>query len=734
MARFVNPYTFVPHAAQPERMAPAGHSAMGEGRFSGVLEITLTARTPLLIGGFGRKEQDGSETALLPHRQKPAGSVMIPGSGMMGAVRSVHEALAGGCLRVLDTERVPVHRHPANSNQTDYLHLAVVTKVDGEGRPTETALCDGWHWVPARLLPPSADGPVKTGDQLQYLAAGKPGEFPAKAIASTPNRKVVHARSLTHPDGVEPQDIRRLGDMGAITGDCKVVLVTDTNARDATRAAFFAVGAIGPDARRHEVPPGTVEKFRKAVDGANDLRAASLIKAGHADGKEPACRLAEPEYADVWWPPQDDAAPAPGHGGRQPAARDDVRQKIGRRLLARSCLHVGQPVWVAVKDGAVSEIRLSLLWRYQGDGPVGERVGAAKPCTDARSLCWSCRIFGSADTEGRADGELAVQNSYRGHVRIDDLLAEGDVTPVIWDLAPLASPKPSAGQFYLSHASGASRRVAEGNTPPTATWGSVGDAEGLRPVRGRKFYWRTSTEVRPERGNQRGKRREHQSETLGRRVALIPAGTEFKGRVTFDNLGSEDYGSLLAALNPRLLANAGEGGWEDAVISVGGGKPFGFGSVEVVVEKACLQTARSRYLPEPPDDGDPEFTPPAQQEAVKQFRAAVPDSVRANWQALRQALAFGFVKDEDVWYPPGGGERDSEEYDKSFEFFALTNGLRLTKETRPLVLLPDAANGATDQVLDSPAGRRVRGDGLRGASEAGETGGDRRTRGRQRGR
>ncbi len=39
---------------------------------------------------------------------------MIPGSGFLGAVRSVHEALAGGCLRVLNTDWVAVHRHPAS--------------------------------------------------------------------------------------------------------------------------------------------------------------------------------------------------------------------------------------------------------------------------------------------------------------------------------------------------------------------------------------------------------------------------------------------------------------------------------------------------------------------------------------------------------------------------------------------------------------------------------------------
>jgi hypothetical protein len=52
MAEFINPYTFVPLVKAPERGRPAGHSFMAEDRFSGALKITVTARTPLLIGGL----------------------------------------------------------------------------------------------------------------------------------------------------------------------------------------------------------------------------------------------------------------------------------------------------------------------------------------------------------------------------------------------------------------------------------------------------------------------------------------------------------------------------------------------------------------------------------------------------------------------------------------------------------------------------------------------------------
>ena len=102
MVEFVNPYTMVP-SAPPGRGAPPGHDSLGRDRLAGWIELTITARTPLLLG----HREDGGAPALLV---APDGSVVIPGSSLHGAVRSLHETLAGGCLRVLAATDVPVHR------------------------------------------------------------------------------------------------------------------------------------------------------------------------------------------------------------------------------------------------------------------------------------------------------------------------------------------------------------------------------------------------------------------------------------------------------------------------------------------------------------------------------------------------------------------------------------------------------------------------------------------------
>jgi hypothetical protein len=681
MADFVNPYTFVPLAQRVERREPVSHASMAGDRLCGALKITLTAKTPLLIGGFDRKD-GGQKSPDVPRRAN--GTPMIPGSGLLGAVRAVHEALAGGCMRVLDTGWVPVHRHPAHIAQTRGLRLGVVLEVDGEGRPVIIGLCDQELWVDHSILPGEGTYLPRTGDRLTV---------PAGKAVDSGDRKVLRRKDVL------PGEVKHLAGMSDSLSDSWVLLVTDTHARGAGKPVYFAAGRVGPGTPRLTVPDTTWDTYRHVAAGADDLRTARL-----PNGKEPEWGSVEPEYEDVYWPLTPDGRPA--------------GPPVARRLLVRRYLHPGQPVWVRAEGREVTEIRLSRLWRYPGRYPVGERAGESGPCTDPRHLCWSCRVFGSADTSGRGEDDIARQRSYRGHVRVDDLLVQGSFKPDPWRLAPLAAPRPSAGQFYLDNtAVPAGKKKALKDAPPAATWGSCADDGPPRPLRGRKFYWRTTSSG--QEPHPRGKHR-HQGDTQTRDVVLIPAGTVFTGRVCFENLSAGDYGSLLAALDPRLLAEAGHAEWQGAVTSVGGGKPFGFGAVFIDVTPESVHTAAGRYLGQRDEV-------PSPANAVSAFCAQVPHDVSAVWLALRNVLHLGFIPDDLVWYPPGAGRKGDPEFDRSFEFFARSNGLTLKDKERVLITLPPAAASADEQALDSSGGERPLASG---ADSGGDRGRERDATGR----
>lgn len=655
MTSFVNPYTFVPHVPVPERRPPAGHDRLRPGSLSGVLEVTVTARTPLLIGGSTDKRD--REKIILPRRVSGSRQVMIPGSGFLGVVRSLHETLTGSCLRVLNTDWAPAHRHPAHIRETEGLVFAVVTDFQpaeekGKLPVVKVKVADeAWDMVPLEKL----SAMPRTGDQF----------------------------------AAEGDDLRKLGPMGKLPGDedRRVLLVTDTKVRQQKKPLRFAVGRIAAGAPERVVPANVVKKYQDVVAGADDLRPGVL-----GQPKEPKYDPENPDPGPVCWPPQSDF-------------------KVAERLRARTYLHVGQPVYVELDErGEVSEIRLSQLWRYQGEGLVRERAGGAEPCRYPDQLCWSCRIFGSADTEGRDDDDLAVQRGYRGHVRFDDLLLINDKderqpadikNPVVWHLAPLMSPKPSAGQFYLDNSNTPLRdRLADGKEKerPAATWGSVADNETIRPIRGRKYYWRSQTmpESPKEGGRHRAQFRPGQhAKDAAKRAEVIPAGSVFTGRIRFDNLSVTDYGSLLAALEPTRLAKPDDGSWAASVTSVGGGKPFGFGAVKVTVEPVLIQSASARYLGEVGDG------PVSPDEAVKAFVGQVPGQAREQWERLRHVLRPGYVNGGEIKYPPGSDDLDSKKYSQSFKFFGETNGVRLTERpSTEMIYLPDPEEPKKDQAIE----------------------------------
>lgn len=135
--QFVNPYTFVPLPGEkPQRSAPHGHLGNRE-LLSGKLSVRFTALTPLLIRGFGERDEAGRPANTLPRR--PDGTAFIPGSSYKGATRSVHETLTGSCLRVFDADFLPSYRDPVASRPERV--LAVVTKPPDADQPPTVVLC-----------------------------------------------------------------------------------------------------------------------------------------------------------------------------------------------------------------------------------------------------------------------------------------------------------------------------------------------------------------------------------------------------------------------------------------------------------------------------------------------------------------------------------------------------------------------------------------------------------------
>ncbi len=640
----VNPYTFVPLPRNVDRAHPGGHEALREGRISGSFDVSFVARSPLLIGPLA----DGGEQ---PPRtiasDGTSGSIIIPGSSLAGAVRAVHEAMNDSCLRIVDLDYRAVHRHAVTSSlarelQSGELTLAVV-EDDVEGVPTCVHVCDEVVWVPFQNF---SEAP-STGDRFtvntfsRHQAAQR-----AARLKQAPNS------AKRDPNGPW------------------VVMVSDTKARTAKHPVYFACGHLPRQTDSVPVTPSAHASFARAVEGTAD--------------RQGVLGAATSPYAPVYWPLTREGLPVKDTAGNV------TSQLIGYRRTSKDGAPRTTPVWVRLNtvDGkrVVEEIRLAVAWRRVSELRMRNRIPEyAQPCHDPAHLCPSCRIFGSAAADDDEQGSQARQCSYRGHVRFVDAVADGTPRTEELDRAPLAAPKPTAGQFYLDHVC-----VPLPRDTPLAQWDSAADTP-TRNARGRKFYWRTQpgTKVFPP-ADHRGRKRDHHSDTQVKTITLLGVGTTLSTRITFENLTPAQVGSLLAAVDPSAVLGA------ERVISLGGGRPFGWGAVRATISGFSAYDAQARYL-------GVATASPAIQECLDAYLAEMGNRTReTTWRALEKVLTVNpdGVSDANVWYPPNLTYcRGHPQYDQGFDFWQRTAGITGgTMGDRPLRSLPEVLNSSQDLV------------------------------------
>lgn len=658
---FINPYTFVPFPEQIEKRAPAGHHELGRdedgaARYCGRLTITATARTRIIAGAWG-------EDVLLPWRPGLDGEreAMIPGSSLAGAVRSLHETLAGGCLRVFDADVIPTYREPAREDSFRGLSLALVTDADEDGTPTAVRVSTQVVWI--------------DGTKLRDFLAAHNEELRTALVLTTEQRgqKVVAGRTIVDLDMAEPRE----------DGDW-VVLVGDSGTRQTSPRFRVALGKFTRAPEKAVFGPGVWDTYRRHALDTNDMRTY------RKDEASLAAQLATER--------------ASAHGGVPTASVTwNGDPEFGVRQRVRPWALPGTVVWVRKSAGRISEVKRAVVWRRSGAHPAGQRLPLAelRACDDPRQLCPSCRIFGSADIEGRDEDAAARQRSYAGHVRFGDLIAEGlapDSGEVL-ELAPLSSPRPGAGQFYLDNTG---VKPPARDQRPQREWGSIPDAREPRRLRGRKFYWHTTDQH--THGPERWQRRPtHTNDDMITRTRVFPATQRFTGTIHFDGLTETELGGLICAISPAhaitTLTNHKDP--QQICLPIGGGKPFGFGALHTDVTLAWIDSAASRYGQGPA----PEVTV---ESATGRFRDSVPETSRKRvWRALAAVLTLDRVDATRVWYPPGAGwaQHDAEspqaieKFDTGFEFWKQTQGIRLSEEERLMEPLPPVTARPDQQFL-----------------------------------
>lgn len=631
---WVNPYNFVPLGGDgPDKAPPEFHLSLTEGRLSGRMEVTFTALAPLALSGTGAgKEED-------PHRPFVVdGRHVLPGAAIAGVVRSFHEALTDSCLRVVDTDFVPVHRDLARPQEPGQWRMAVVEPSGTSVRLCAPVLTGSTEysaiWVEARDLGPAPiDSTHLFHLDLERVTGG-----------------VVHSR-LERTDGDVP--------VKCTTGDS----CTEQHWRTIVTAAL-------PKRKRN---PNTAEK-----EHAYHLPFAPMSTT-RMDVPEQALRL----YMRS-------AAQAHDVVVRARAADPilDV-QDIGARQETTARLTPDQVMWVQLSGDTIVRVTPSVLWRNPGEHSVGNRITGYGPCTDVESLCPSCRLFGMAEERdadaadaGSGSGPTRVA-SYRGHVRFG-LAVVDDVEETATRLTEMGTPRPGAGQFYLDNAALTEMQAGNGRRP-LREWGSDADDPQPRRIRGRKFYWANST-------TERYLADADAHDQMSSHHYLSPPGTHVSFPVTFENLTPTQLGALITSLNPdvlrtepvrgRIVRRTGDltlrGALERCLgHHLGKGKGVGLGTVTAQIRPTGDAEAPAEGAPTVPVTlwTATRYTAPGTStlvdglEYVRQFvDAELSPGAHGRWAALLALSALDWVPPERVMYPPDdarGGHFQSDFWKKS---------------------------------------------------------------------
>ena len=665
MSDFINPYVFVPTTGTPHRTRAPGHLPLSseDARYSGVIDVSWTLETPLL----------------LPEAAKPEGWVLsddrvrLPGSSLKGAVRSVHEAMFNGCFRVVDEGFVPGYRAPATSEAGWTLALV---RESSAGVPTSLQLCDDEElvWVDAfQLARRYPQATPTTGDLVRVF-----GEVESTTLNRYEVREVDDVELISQV-GIAEQ----LPSVHDSTG-LEVFLATDTGARRPQRrnggpgrclwASAPLTSTLVTLDRDTTEGRAAWESFATSVSGSNDLRELLGAKDGPGANSQ--------EARDRW------------RRGRVFADVEWSRKRVARRALHTGFLWPGDVVWVQTRERAVTGLKLSVIWREPGRGSVAERIGDHYPCLSRAGtdgLCPSCATFGAADTGGKRRG-LGQQSAYAGHVRFGSATSDSPVTPRLVSLAPMGSPRPQNGAFYLDLAAPRDLGRPRGDLP--TRWGGSADPNGNAAVRGRKFYWHANSDEQAARwsGPARYEATADQDKAGGghrpRPAQLVPAGTILRSVVTVDALPLHHVQALLMALDPRRAASAAACTGRHA-LHLAGGKPLGLGSTTVSIRPRLTRSAQ-RYGS--PDSREVESWDTSDGSVLEALSRAWGARLGDTLPDLLRVLDLDGLGEDSllVSYPPGAdwSSFGTQDFRLSYRFFGAANGQQLKGRSRPWRPLP----------------------------------------------
>ena len=501
------PYNFAP--LSPQVFLPDWHKDVSidvpmSGGLSGVLNFTITAHSPLLVG------EKAHEKAPVEPFTFPDGRYGIPGSSLRGMIRNVLEIAAFGKMNFVDDKRYGVRDLTAGARE---FYGKQMTETAGrmkfkpkskagwlqfkEGRwqllPCEFSRVEHYEikrYLGGKLFATSnKDRPVAEDKYKFWKKAGQ--SLSVKFAADKPKFQKHKGKELYY---------RKVDKLGAGSLDGEIVFTGQPGPSKHLEFVFH------DEAKKSlEIPERVIQGFLQIYRGTdNSLDTSKSEKSDKKSGKKPS-----------HW----------------------------ETLQSLEFKH-GIPVFYLEKNGVIESLGLSLMYKLAYTNSIGEVIERVQGRFDAKQPDLCELIFGYVDDERGV-------NSLKGRVSFAHAVCEQDAKDVETKQYQtiLNGPKPTYYPNYVVQKQKNGQLEGKGYTTLMAA-----DAE----IRGWKRYpVRTGFEVATlNRDQQANKDIQVSLKPLMAKPAL-----SFRSKLRFHNLSQTELGAVVWAMkwgdNPQLRHNLG---------------------------------------------------------------------------------------------------------------------------------------------------------------------------------
>lgn len=573
--RFLNPYNFVRtlEVRNPRTAVLLGRSAPPpHDRYVGLtgrIRCRLTATTPIFVSDSeGVEEEIVNNKVHRCHRffRDPDGNVVIPGTSLRGAVRSMFEAATNSCFaHFAGQKRLSYHLLPEEALKlvparvrkvTDsYWELELLpgtTTINPNQRPAGPQYA---AWVPV-YKPLQASKTMAQAPSTPYAQHAQRRRLSLQGFAHGEQCQAIielmkHPRrnfefwNVVHLAKAGQSLPKSTGNQRQVTGYLCLTNQNIENKHD--ERLFFATQQV----RSIELPAEVRKKYEELIADYQERHSDEVHKRRQPD---------QPQ-------------------GREPAFSRFILERTSRN---EAKLQDGDLVY-AMLESAPEGYRVKFIApvsvpRVGFERKIGELLHPPElaKCKDYNGLCPACRTFGWVWGDDEPEQErpnLSQPTAYAGRVSFSHARLTHDAGTFDTTLAILSTPKPTTYRFYL--------RPRNDRPQDRLSDQQVGYDNTSQILRGRKVYRHHGDRLNPQEYQSVNGNKSDQNRTV---YGIQEASSVFEFTVEFENLAPVELGALLWSLHLE--------GWHHRI---GYAKPLGFGSAQIEVLSVSALDPEARY-------------------------------------------------------------------------------------------------------------------------------------------